>query len=242
MRSLPHSLINWPRAPRPGPHAPFAGLPPYVSSAYPHQTTGCAPPLQTAEPARPPATIGSFESRRHVTSLKPPSVRAREGKSLSFPSPPFTSLPPSLPPYQVGLSSHPLPRCLSFSSFGLRSQEERVQARARARKLRLLPVLPLPTSPRSTIVSLFLTASYIRSRFARSADSSLSRPPFSSFSSFSSSSSSTSIPPLPLPIFFQLYPLSFLFSLTSRIVFLRSSSPSNLNPMASILVSHLSVR
>lgn len=29
MRSLPHSLINWPRAPRPGPHAPFAlPLPP----------------------------------------------------------------------------------------------------------------------------------------------------------------------------------------------------------------------
>lgn len=45
MRSLPHSLINWPRAPRPGPHAPFADLPSLYSRWDPHQSTGFFPTL-----------------------------------------------------------------------------------------------------------------------------------------------------------------------------------------------------
>lgn len=50
MRSLPHSLINWPRAPRPGPHAPFAlPLPPPT----PEPRARC-PPRGPFGPLRPP--------------------------------------------------------------------------------------------------------------------------------------------------------------------------------------------
>lgn len=125
MRSLPHSLINWPRAPRLGPHAPFAlPLPPRTPEpGAPWPPRGPFGPLPPSTPLHILFTssasfrmpIGPFKSTswRHRTEL--PTYIREERVSL-FSS--FLSFPPlllSTPLHSVPCRAVPLRGSTLFS-------------------------------------------------------------------------------------------------------------------------------
>lgn len=114
MRSLPHSLINWPRAPRPGPHAPFElPLPPKPPEPRDQSPLGVPPvpsPFSVVLQARSERPLVRSNRRPDVTEPNRRHTYERNESLLSTPRPstPLTaphrsSFPISRPPHLLSL-------------------------------------------------------------------------------------------------------------------------------------------
>lgn len=113
MRSLPHSLINWPRAPRPGPHAPFESAPtagPLVPRVRCPLRTPRPPPTSSL-----PRSVRPLARSNRRPDVTEPNHRHTYERNESLLSTPLFFLPSSS--HLLFASSSPLLGCLLYSPF-----------------------------------------------------------------------------------------------------------------------------